>query len=66
VGASVSLKIAVDHGLAVAVGHIMPAATRRIAAISAGAQTSRPLVSWSWATRIATVDPANLVVLTPP
>jgi hypothetical protein len=57
------IKIAVDHGVVAAVGHTDASYHQTHAGTSAGAQTSRPLVSWAWATRISTGDPADLVVL---
>ncbi|HEX5907433.1 MAG TPA: hypothetical protein VFY56_10490 [Propionibacteriaceae bacterium] len=57
------IKIAVDHGVVAAVGHTDASYDQTHAGTSAGAQTSRPLVSWAWATRISTGDPADLVVL---
>ena len=57
------IKIAVDHGVVAAVGHTDAIYDQTHAGTSAGAQTSRPLVSWGWATRISTGDPADLVVL---
>ena len=44
------IKIAVDHGVVAAVGHTDASYDQTHAGTSAGAQTSRPLVSWAWAT----------------
>jgi N-acetylglucosamine-6-phosphate deacetylase len=58
-----AIKIAVDHGVVAAVGPTNASYDQTHAGISAGAQTSTPLVSWAWVTRISTGDPADLVVL---
>jgi N-acetylglucosamine-6-phosphate deacetylase len=57
------IKIAVDHGVVAAGGHTDAIYDQTRAGTSAGAQTSRPLVSWGWATRSSTGDPADLVML---
>jgi polar amino acid transport system substrate-binding protein len=43
-----AIKIAVDHGVVAAVGHTDASYDQTHAGISAGAQTSTPLVSWAW------------------
>jgi hypothetical protein len=54
------IKIAVDHGVVAAVAAPMPAATRRTQPSRLEPKPRRrPLVSWAWATRISTGDPAG-------
>jgi N-acetylglucosamine-6-phosphate deacetylase len=43
-----AIKIAVDHGVVAAVGHTDASYDQTHAGISAGAQTSTPLVSSAW------------------
>ena len=55
------IKIAVDHGVVAGVAAPMPAATRRtLPSRLEPKPRRRPLVSWAWATRISTGDPAVL------